>query len=237
METLDVVTTAIRRPVLLDLTYQSFFKRIQNLPKVRIILNVDPIGDAKAEDCLKIAKKYSDNVVFRSPNEPNFSASVNWCWSQIESAYFLHIEDDWLLKKTIEFTKWLNDLITKNVAQSVLIMKRPRTSEKLVYSFRPHLGVKKNIMSIHSIPEHLNPEKFVARKYFKMTSADFSDAGSRTIEDMGSKWAKANGLKKAICNHSEWFSKRMTNPFFKVEYQYFLLKWRYLSGYIYHKSI
>ena len=56
MEKIDVVTTAIRRPILLDLTYQSFFKRIQNLPKVRIILNVDPIGDAKAEDCLKIAK-------------------------------------------------------------------------------------------------------------------------------------------------------------------------------------
>ena len=52
-------------------------------------------------------------------------------------------------------------------------------------------------MYIPSIPEQLNPEKFVARKYFKMTSADFSDAGSKTIEDMGRKWTKSQWSKKS----------------------------------------
>ena len=235
MKSIDVITTAIRRPDLLEITYQSFFSKIQNLPKVRIILNVDPIGEANAGECLKVAKKYSNNLVTRSPDKANFSASVNWCWSQVESFYFLHIEDDWILKKTIDFTRWLNDLTSKDVAQSVLIMKRPRTLENLAYSFRPHLGVKNNIKSIASIPKHLNPEKFVASNYSKMTSSDFLYSGANTIEDMGRKWAKAHGLKKTAVDQSQWFSKKMVNPLFKIEYRYLLLKWRYLSGYKYNK--
>ena len=115
-------------------------------------------------------------------------------------------------------------------------MKRPRTLKKLAYYFRPHLGVKNNIKYIASIPTYLNPEKFVASNYSKMTSSDFLYSGDNTIEDMGKKWAKANGLKKVAEDQSQWFSKKMINPLFKIEYRYLLLKWRYLSGCKYNKS-
>ena len=143
MKTIDVVTTSLRRPELLNLTYRSFFSKITHLPKLRIIINVDPIGKADAEECLKIAKCYTNNVVARLPKKSNFSDAVNWCWAHVQSAYFLHLEDDWLLKKPIDFNCWHKDLITKDVAQSVLIMKRPRIKKELAYSFRPHLGLKK----------------------------------------------------------------------------------------------
>ena len=222
---IDVVTTAIRRPEILEITYQSFFSRISNLPKLRIILNIDPLGNGSTSECIAIAKQYSDDVIFRMPLEPNFSSAINWCWSQLQSSYFIHLEDDWLLKREIDFEVWLQHLQSERLDQSVLLMKRPRDVGDVSYSFRPHLGVSNSVKAIGLIPEEVNPEKCASSCQPKLASADFTTGGNYLVCDLGRKWAKAQGFKKSSSS-KQWFAPRSTHWWAFIEYQAYRSLWK-----------
>ncbi|MCI0336618.1 MAG: hypothetical protein L0226_03505 [Acidobacteria bacterium] len=104
IDNLDIVITATLRPELIDLTLASFFKNLlKQFNAVRLIINIDPVGDHRcnAHDILSISRRYAGNIVHRCPEEPSFSSAVKWCWEQVETQFFLHLEDDWLLKKPV----------------------------------------------------------------------------------------------------------------------------------------
>ena len=222
---IDVVTTAIRRPEILAITYESFFTRIINLPETRIILNIDPLGNGSSSECVAIAKQYGDDVVVRTPLEPNFSSAINWCWGQLQSPYFIHIEDDWLLKREINFEVWLKHLQSERLDQSVLLMKRPRNVGNIRYSFRPHLGVSNSVKAILPIPEEMNPEKYVSSSQPELASADFLAGGNHLVSDTGRKWAKARGLRKSSSS-KQWFSPRSIHWWASTEYQAYRYLWK-----------
>ena len=225
LKKIDVLTTAIRRPELLEITYKSFFSRISNLPRLRIILNIDPLGNGSTSECIAIAKQYSDDVIFRTPLEPNFSSAINWCWSQLQSSYFLHLEDDWLLKREIDFEVWLQHLQSERLDQSVLLMKRPRDVADVSYSFRPHLGVSNSVKAIGLVPEEMNPEKYVSSCQPKLASADFTTGGEYLVSDTGRKWAKAQGFRKSSSS-KQWFAPRSIHWWASTEYQAYRYFWK-----------
>ena len=103
-ESIDVVEISTLRPKLLNLTLASFQKHFLNqFGKCRIILNIDPVGEENSsqDEILELVNRYSDNVIACTPKTGNFSLAVRWAWSQVESPYFLHLEDDWFLKKRV----------------------------------------------------------------------------------------------------------------------------------------
>lgn len=222
---IDVVTTAMRRPEILAITYKSFFTRVSNLPRLRIILNIDPLGNGSASECIVIAKQYSDDVIVRTPLEPNFSSAINWCWSQLQSPYFIHLEDDWLLQREIDFEVWLQHLQSERLDQSVLLMKRPRDIADVSYSFRPHLGVSNSVKAVGSIPEEMNPEKYVSLSQPKLASADFLTGGNHLVVDTGRKWAKAQGFKKSSSS-KQWFAPRSNHWWAFIEYRAYWYFWK-----------
>ena len=195
MDQIDVVTTAIRRPEILELAYRSYFNGgIRGLPRVRIILNIDPIGEGDTDAIIEIASRYTSELVVRQPDESNFAAAVNWAWSHVESEYFLHLEDDWLLSRPIDFSDWIDSLQGEAYLQAVLIRKRSRKVAS-PYSFRANLAKKTVIEQVGQIPLDHNPEKFAKSRLAHDVSIDFGP--ERQLLDMGRKWAKAQHARKA----------------------------------------
>jgi len=105
---LDVVMTATLRPDILDLTLASFQRRfLSQIPNTRLIINIDPVGDAACcvDDVLAVCHRYFSRIVYRAPKQASFPAAVKWGWEKVETEFFLHLEDDWLLKKMVDSDK------------------------------------------------------------------------------------------------------------------------------------
>ena len=208
---IDVVTTALRRPDLLDLTYTSFFKQIKDLPDVRLIINVDPIGDATNEEIVNVVERFSNDYEIRFSKEGSFVEAIKWCFAKVRSDIYMHLEDDWLLNKTLCYGDLVNQLKEKNLSQLVLPMKKKRVDD-FGYSFRPHLADKVCAEKVTEISDSCNPEKsykLLASRY--NWRAEEYDA-HYLVTDMGRKWSKSNGWSKAnsvsFSSSSTWFKKR-----------------------------
>lgn len=94
--------TACRRPELLDRTLASFSRGVidANLSEFDAYINVDPLpAEVPGDKLLEIAKKYFRSVRFRTPAKANFCSAVKWVWSQPDTEFFFHLEDDWELIK------------------------------------------------------------------------------------------------------------------------------------------
>jgi len=226
-ERIDIVTTALCRPDLLDLTYRTFFGRLLGLPRVRIIINVDPLGYGSAADCVKVASKFSSEICWRCPKTPGFMSAVQWCYNQAESEIVLHLEDDWFLKRRLNYLDWLQELTVAQAAQCVLPMKAPRQNSKLTYSFRPNLCRREQVQNALKVAatSGMNPEQYLRNYVPTLTSIDFNGAGPRLISDMGRKWAKSCGLLKTDQNNL-WFDARPKTLLGMMEYSLLRQYWR-----------
>jgi hypothetical protein len=99
MKLLSVTTTAMLRPDLLRRTYASFQKHLKDVDfkYLTLYINVDPApaGKYTADDVLAVARRFFGTVVSRCSAKPNFTAAINWLWSQADTQFILHLEDDW----------------------------------------------------------------------------------------------------------------------------------------------
>jgi hypothetical protein len=71
---IDVVLIATLRPEILEITLNSFYHKLLKNFDVRLIVNVDPIGDKKytQQDVINVCKKYFSSVVSHTPQPPLF---------------------------------------------------------------------------------------------------------------------------------------------------------------------
>jgi len=102
---LDVTVTATVRADILRMTLRSFHKNFLRNFTARIIINVDPVGDTQSHapnDMVNICRELFDEVVYRTPDTPSFAAAVQWCWQQVETDVFFHLEDDWILRRPVD---------------------------------------------------------------------------------------------------------------------------------------
>ena len=100
---IDVVLIATLRPDILRLTLESFSRGLLAGTPVRLIVNIDPIGEpgVTAQDILALCRAYFAQVVARTPESPSFPSAVQWCWSQVQTDEFFHLEDDWCLRRSV----------------------------------------------------------------------------------------------------------------------------------------
>ncbi|MGH6923848.1 MAG: hypothetical protein ACRED5_08930 [Propylenella sp.] len=116
----DLSIVAARRPELLELTLRSFHQNLlRHLRVRRLYANIDPIwgSAADAEAVKAVCRLYFSDTVFREPSEPSFCAAVQWCWSQSDRKWFLHLEDDWCLVWRIDVQRLLREMQDERVGQ------------------------------------------------------------------------------------------------------------------------
>jgi len=94
---IDITMTAVLRPTILSETLVKIKKHVckGEEDRYRLIINVDPIGEAV--DPMKVIKtvnKNFNNVLYNIAEKPSFPHAVKWVWSQVEAPYVFHWEDD-----------------------------------------------------------------------------------------------------------------------------------------------
>ena len=259
LKNLDVVIVSTVRPDILKITLNSFTNKMLHNFKVRAIINVDPVGEVDRYsqlDMVKICEQYFDVVVSNRPAEASFSAAVQWCWSQVETDIFFHLEDDWLLTKEIETQDMLTLFEDDNVV-SIIFNKRgkPRPGTTAAYNFPKANHSALTNKYIRRFELSLNPGFFRTR-YIRelLTSFDVSQdperqfaekknvtsysppvflryvSKRRLVIDTGTKWKKARDFSKSGNRPGVTWRGRNTNKFkqanYKIRYSIALFYWR-----------
>ena len=101
---IDITLICGRRPELLSQTLQSFQKMVfQHFRIDRVYVNIDPFGgdEIDHEKCRRIVLEYFPNAVISEPETASFGHAVKVVWSQVNSPFVLHLEDDWLALEPI----------------------------------------------------------------------------------------------------------------------------------------
>ncbi len=108
---LDVCIIATVRPEVLQMTLRSFTKNLLNQFDCRAIINVDPAGDIENHsqtDVVNLCRENFDEVIYRTPETPSFAGAVQWVWQQVQTEFFFHLEDDWILRRKLDQNKLLS---------------------------------------------------------------------------------------------------------------------------------
>ena len=218
--TIDVVTTATLRPELLALTLKSFTsKLLSQFDHRRIIINIDPLGNgySKPDEILTLCNRYFNDVIYRVPEQPSFPAAVKWGWEQVNSPFFLHLEDDWLLRKEVDVDKAASyfeqdaDLasITLNVSLnrehiycSGLPLRPTLISKKYIDKALPLFDLaqdpEKQWKAHTALGQPLPQWRY--RNY-----GEYSDG--RFVIEMGASWRKAHQFDKWGLGETSWKNK------------------------------
>ncbi len=110
MVVMDFTTTAMARPDIVNKTYKSFSSGLKgiDLKECRLFINIDPLPEnIDRREVTKTAKKYFKEVHPNYPEKANFTAACNWLWSNAETEFIFHLEDDWLLLQDVSVPELL----------------------------------------------------------------------------------------------------------------------------------
>jgi hypothetical protein len=223
---LDVVLVSTRRPSLVKETLQSFSRNLFCKVHVRrMICNIDPLWGDENDDreVEQVCRSHFSNVVVRRPNEPSFGAAVRWLWAQPESEWFLHLEDDWVLRRPIDPARLLKEMAPADVAQISLYRANRRAWRRGVWIDRfttspsfVRTAFGKLVSSLHD--PNLDPEKqmygtqnpsltaaiegkFRHRLYGPRFAPDY-------LRDIGRSWRDERKIeKKLIGERSVWVER------------------------------
>lgn len=240
---IDVVLISTLRPELLDLTLRSFHKRfLSQFESTRIILNVDPIGESASnqDEIVKLVSRFTDEVYPRCPSTPSFARAVKWCWSKVESDFFIHLEDDWFLKRSVSF-KEVEELLVGDPQLAGIrfnLSRNPNCHPLLSDGLSLNPSVFRNSAIQQLLPRFQldkDPEKQF-RGSALLEEFHFLYHGkpkeSSLVVDTGKKWRKAHRFSKWTSNEKnitwETLSQRgqRTEVLYKCKYRFFLWLWR-----------
>jgi len=215
-DSIDVVTTATLRPELLDLTYRSFHRRLfSKFHHCRLIVNIDPLptsDEEKLGEILAICHRWFPEVVYRAPESPSFPAAVRWAWSQLESEFCFHLEDDWLLLKHIDPVRVAGYFAADPRLAEVTL--NPSRNKPIVpgLALRPSFFRRSFIES--ALPHFdgaLDPEKQWRRHLATGGTLEgwqfrhYGESGEgRYVRDMGATWRKAHAFDKWKGGETAW---------------------------------
>ena len=151
METIDICTTAVIRPEILEGTFESFSKCLfSDKNQYRLFINIDPIGDKKKIDkMIKVCNKYFGDIVhYQFTIKPSFPKAVLWLWKtacdESNSKYIFHLEDDWVIYRNTDINHMINILENNKDLACLRLYKEdipksttPRMFNK-IYDYKPH---------------------------------------------------------------------------------------------------
>lgn len=107
---LEFSCTACRRPGIARDTFASFAENLRGVDfrASRLYLNIDPVPTTAAwSEVVRAAHSVFGDVRSRLPDSPCFPAAVKWCWQQPGGEFFVHLEEDWLLRQPVEIGEML----------------------------------------------------------------------------------------------------------------------------------
>lgn len=245
---LDLVIISTIRPEILGITLSSFKPKLLDEFEVRVIINVDPVGDPRhsQQDIVRLCGEYFDHVISRTPSTPSFSTAVQWCWGQVESEIFLHLEDDWCLRRNVNSLRVMQLFDDVNVVSVRLNLSNNvkfRNDDNHVYCER--LSLNPSFLRTSYIKELLtdfdtgkDPEKqFIG----KVTTQSFPSpvflifggkSDDALVIDTGKKWRKSFGLFKWDLLSEDVVTWKQSKPSFlatlllNIKLRLFVAYWR-----------
>lgn len=211
-ERLDVCMTALRRPELLELTLESFSRRVFPAWRhIRLIANIDPLGDpADLDRTIELMQRHSHESLIRVTDRGNFTDAVRWCWQQASSPQVLHLEDDWLCLRRVDRAAVERTLALEGVGAVRLYLHRVplrRRKRDIGFSLNPCFFRRDWIRALADrLDDGMDPEKQVRWKQGRC--AEVADA-YRTVMygfpgypavvmDIGRDWRAQRGLQKHL---------------------------------------
>jgi len=156
---IDITTTALIRPQLLEKTYKSFCEKMLKGYPCRLFINIDPFGDTKeynTQDVINVAQKYFKNVVVNVPKTAHMTTATKWLWNQVESKYFFNLEDDWELLFDLNFAHMLRAM-ERYPNLGSLRLARSDSDETTAQIFR-YYGSKTKARAIWNGNYYVSPE-------------------------------------------------------------------------------
>lgn len=211
-KTLTFTTTAMPRPELLEQTYESFKRNLVefDMQKATLYINIDPFPDRSSEDrrqeVANVARKFFGNVIVNLPEYGNFSNAVKWCFSNVQTYYNFHLEDDWVLLTPIKLSMFNQFFLTPHVQQVGLrAWKFAKNDFWLSPSvmrgdFCRHVSTK---MTTDENPE-VQIRQFI-KDYKKEGFLYFPfDYKSVILKDLGRNWMRTQQFDRGLCNFTTW---------------------------------
>ena len=102
-EPVDITMTAVLRPEITAKTLETFCKHVfVDRDRYRLIVNIDPVGNATPMSVVRLCKGYFNNVVYNVAGKPSFSKAVMWIWKQVTAKFIFHLEDDWIIYRDLD---------------------------------------------------------------------------------------------------------------------------------------
>ncbi len=203
---IDFTTTAMDRPDLLAQTYASFRRNLRGVDWLnsRLFLNIDPLDTPSLDDCERVARQYFGSVHPRRPAVRNFAGALKWCWVQPTTPFFFHLEDDWLLRDSVDVSALVRVLEDDPVITSVSLRcyPFPPGDSRICLSpglfRRDHAIVLASRLSLDANPEQqlrpISTENQCGGAHAGYIGRQFGD--HRLIEDIGRNWMTKHGWRK-----------------------------------------
>jgi len=204
MTNIDFTCTCVAQKY--ELLYQTIESLRSNLigidfSKSTIYVNIDQSPEKDSNNNVRKTVGYLNEVfgrvVANIPAEPNFAKAVQWCWSQPQSEFFFHTEDDWILDKKVNLDtmmEYFNNPSMASVNLRAYTFKNPRLCllqslwrKKFCDQFLKHYNFD------------YNPENQL-RAFGKITRFDNihypEDVEEIIVKDIGRPWLISQGIKR-----------------------------------------
>jgi hypothetical protein len=193
------------RPEIIEVTYRSFAANLKgiDLKEQKLLLNIDPVSsedlDEKVNKTKEIAARYFGEVVANVPDEPNFTAAVDWCWRTADTEFVFHLEDDWELRQIVDVQSIVEKMLAGGIKQTVL----------RAYSFDyDKMALSPNITHrdyyerfAGNFDYDINPEIQLRKPFVK--KKEIMVVGKKPIVfDLGRQWIKGEPFKKPMSKGS-----------------------------------
>ena len=208
---IDFTTTAMSRPLIVDRTYSSFSKNLQgiDLKNCRLFINIDPLPPhMKRKEVIAVARKYFKEVHYNLPKVANFTAAVNWIWSNASSEFIFHLEDDWELVRPVSVSKLMN-YFQKNDQLLQIILRAYRYRYRTC-ALSPSIIHRKMYSAVGgNLNIKVNPEAQLRGKKFGIKMPSRGSISHKTLivvypekikriilRDIGRKWINKTKYKK-----------------------------------------
>ncbi len=213
MKPIDLTMTAARRPDLLYTTLSSFSTNLfSRLPVRTFFINIDPIWGSmeQAAETERIARSFFGSVLVRTPETPSYAGAVKWLWSQPETDWFLHLEDDWILSHKISLRMLQRQMQNSStgeikIANWTRLRRRRKTIDLGVFP----VFVRTSFARAASA--HMNADLDPDKQFRNGTNPNLESAVSKwravhfgnlftkeTAIDIGRTWRDKRGIEKRI---------------------------------------
>lgn len=120
-------------------TLQSFSSLLfKNFAVHTCFVNIDPFEGGAGEiiECEKICRSHFANVVVHKPETPHFTRAVKWLWSQPDTDWCFHMEDDWVLHREVTLAEFC-EAREKRVTQISLMTREKNWGYRSQFHYEP----------------------------------------------------------------------------------------------------